>query len=315
MAARARGHRTASIGSSMRVVVLALILAVGAVAVPVAGTSAFASGFSALVSDHTTYQKGDQARVCWLMPASGKMTLTDHDSANAALVLKSGDDNGSGCLNGKVSTVGHACLTLDYDTERGAGSEQTCFDVIDGAAPSASGPTNSPTLTETAVLGDAQTDMEVTGSGFQRFSDAAHGVTVFVKGPDGSEVDADDILPGADGTFRIVLHTAPYAPGTYALAARYSFVSGTPSRPRFWQTASSSKSVEARRVEAPRARRCRCGHGRPEPGRVRRRGRATSGGAAHSATNVARAVRGDDAGLPERSMRQLPRSRQSRNRR
>jgi hypothetical protein len=227
MAARARGYRTASIVSAMRVFILALVLAVGALGLPVAGTPAFAGGFSALVTDRSTYQKGDQARLCWLMPASGKMTLTDHDPANAALVLKSGDDNGSGCLNGKVSTLGHACMTLDYTTERGEGSEQACFDVIDGAAPPVSGPTNAPTLTETAVLGDAQTDMEVAGSGFQRFSDADHGVTVAVKGPDGSEVDADDIFPGADGTFRIVLHTAPYAPGTYTLAARYSFVSAS----------------------------------------------------------------------------------------
>ena len=62
-------------------------------------------------------------------------------------------------MNGKVSNVGHACMTLDYDTERGSGSEQSCFDVVDGAAPPVSGPTNPPTLTETAVLGDAQTDM------------------------------------------------------------------------------------------------------------------------------------------------------------
>ena len=31
-------------------------------------------------------------------------------------------------------------------------------------------------------------------------------------------------MTGADGAFRIVLHTAPYAPGRYTLAARYSFV-------------------------------------------------------------------------------------------
>jgi len=159
------------------------------------------------------------------MPAPGTMTLTDHDSANSALVLKSGQDDGSGCLNGKVTTLGHACMTLEYDTARGTGSEQTCFDVIDAAHPAEAGDTNQPTLTETAVLGDDQTQMEITGSGFQRFGDAAHGVTVFVKGPDGSEVDADDIFPGADGSFRIVLHTAPYAPGTYTLGARYSFVS------------------------------------------------------------------------------------------
>ena len=106
---------------------------------------------------------------------------------------------------------------------------QTCFQVAE-AASEEHVVADSAQLSLGDVSGPDNADIAVDGVGFQTFSYAAHGVTVFVKGPDGSEVDSDDIFPSADGTLNLILHIATYSPGDYTVNARYSFVNAVSGR-------------------------------------------------------------------------------------
>jgi hypothetical protein len=136
------------------------------------------------------------------------LTLTDHDASGSAQVLRSGPDNGNGCVGGKIiGPVGHTCEVLDFDTPRGTGSMQTCFEVTDTQAPEEQPAASQPQLTREEVSGPDDTEFGIDGAGFQTFSNAAHGVTLGVQGPDGSEVDSDELFPSADGTLHVVIHT------------------------------------------------------------------------------------------------------------
>jgi hypothetical protein len=205
---------------------VAFVLAFTSLAVEAAsGGGVQASGFSALLADRSTYQLGDQIRLCWLIPTAGNLTLTDHDASGSAQVLRSGPDNGNGCVGGKITgPVGHTCEVLDFDTPRGTGSMQTCFEVTDTPAPEEQPAASQPQLTRGEVSGHDDTELGIEGAGFQTFSNAAHGVTLAVQGPDGSEVDSDELFPSADGTLHVVIHTANYAAGDYKVSARYTFL-------------------------------------------------------------------------------------------
>ena len=209
-----------------RVFATSLVLACTVCVLTAAGPdAALASGFSALMANKSIYSRGDQLRLCWLLPAAGTMTLTDHDPSGIPQVLRSGQDQGSGCVGGKLTgPVGHECETLDFDTPRGSGSTRTCFDVVDDAVPPTAAATGQPQLTMAGISGDDNSLLEISGTGYQTFSGAAHGVTIFVKRADGSEVDADEIFPDEDGTLRLTLHTASYPPGDYTVGARYTFI-------------------------------------------------------------------------------------------
>lgn len=189
------------------------------------GGGAQASGFSAFVLDKSTYAIGDSIRLCWLLPAAGTMTLTQHDAGGKTEVLHSGADKGSTCLGGTiVGPLGHNCEVLEFDTPRGSGSIQTCFEVTNAPVPAEPAVADQPQLIPAVITEPGTTDLPIDGVGFQLFSDAAHGVTIAVKGPDGSEVDSDEIFPSVNGTLHLVLHTASYGPGEYTVSARYSFV-------------------------------------------------------------------------------------------
>jgi hypothetical protein len=78
------------------------------------------------------YAVGDPIRICYDIPGPGRVTMTDILADGTSHVLLSVHDDGAGgCFDAVVTPpAGTECLRLDYATNAGSGSTQTCFQVV-----------------------------------------------------------------------------------------------------------------------------------------------------------------------------------------
>ena len=81
---------------------------------------------------------GEPIQICYTVPGSGRVSITDILPDGRTQVLLSGYDDGTGgCFWATITPpAGTECLRLDYATSAGSGSTQTCFQVVATTPPS-----------------------------------------------------------------------------------------------------------------------------------------------------------------------------------
>jgi hypothetical protein len=174
-------------------------------------------GTAAIWTDQAQYNIGDSITICYRVPTSGNITITDYPPDGSSQVIYSGPSNGTeGCVLGTViPPAGTECIRLTYTQPSGAaGQAQTCFTVIGSAPP----PTPS-----TGV--NIYTDRTSYQSG-DRFT------TCYTVPAPGPVVILDTIATGAtdtfasgydDGTGGCVPGTIGGTPGTECLTLIYTY--------------------------------------------------------------------------------------------
>lgn len=188
--------------------------------------AAQASGFAALTVSKPVYQLGEKMRLCYTLPGPGTITITETDqSTGSGQVLRTGDDDGTtDCLSGILQgDPGRVCEKLSYQTSRGSGTLETCYDVRREPAPEPQPSADSPVLTISPDSGRAGTLFTVDGAGFQDFVQNMNGITLVVTDRSGMQLlDMTQMPPTLDGKLHLALNTTAYPAGDYMLSTTYT---------------------------------------------------------------------------------------------
>ena len=90
------------------------------------------TGGASISTDHFEYRLNDVIQICYSVPGSGSVAVTDLlPDGRSQVILSTVDDGTGGCFSAVVTPpTGIECLRLDYNTTGGAGSTRTCFRVL-----------------------------------------------------------------------------------------------------------------------------------------------------------------------------------------
>ncbi len=121
---------------SLAALAVVAVLVLGALTASMPRTSAqqvtgVQPGTAAITTDRQQYTIGDPIQVCFRIPITGFITITDLPSSQQTHVFYQGQSGTSGCLPGTVTPpAGNECLILTYPLLGGTGQTQTCFWVL-----------------------------------------------------------------------------------------------------------------------------------------------------------------------------------------
>lgn len=116
---------------------LTLLLAVGCLALLAFNPRIVHAAQLSISTDRSQYAPGDNITVCYTVPSTGNVVITDLPPDGSSTVILSGFDDGTGgCISGTITPpFGRECIRIDFSGGAGRGSQQTCFQVVSSAPP------------------------------------------------------------------------------------------------------------------------------------------------------------------------------------